>query len=336
MKTKIRLGLNELPFPPEAAVVKAARRACAGANRYPEWDGASLRTALAKRFRVTMDWVVVAGGSAAVIQQIMIASGQGEVAFGWPSFDAFPAIAEGLRMPVRRVELLDHACDLDKLAKALTPQTSVVILCTPNTPTGGVIAHEVMASFLQRLPSHIIAIIDEAYGEFVRDKTAVRALEFVQRYPNVVMTRSFSKAFGMAGFRVGYAIAQPELAARIISAGVPFSVPLPAQEAALAALQNEEEAVARIEEIIQERHRLTTALRAFNTEVVEGNGNFIWLPLGELAAKVATLLADHGIMVKALMPHGVRITVGTPKETDYLLKAWSKVVSLIKEERQVA
>lgn len=329
MKQKaVRLGLNESPFAPHNTVVAAAQKACREANRYPEWDAGMLRAALAHYWGVSQDWVVAGSGSAGIIQQAMIASGQGEIAFGWPSFDAFPAIAEGLRMRVHKVRLKNNVCDLAALKRALTPKTTVVIICTPNTPTGGILHHDELAKFLQTLSPKVVAIIDEAYGEFVRDDHAVQALELVRQFPNVVMTRTFSKAHGMAGYRVGYGIAQPELAKKIAAAGIPFSVPLPAQAAALAALKNQKIAKERVEMIIAERARLATMLRQFGAEVVEGHGNFVWLPIGELAQQVAHKLAQHNVLVKALMPLGIRITVGTSEETDRLRDAWMKAKPL--------
>ena len=317
------LNLNELPYAPCDRVVRAAQQACARANRYPEPDAGTLRAALAERWGVTPDWVVASGGSAAVIQQMMIASGQSEIAFGWPSFDAFPAVATGLRMAVRKVELRgDGACDLKKLRRAITQKTSMVIVCTPNTPTGGIVHHDELADFLKQVPSRVLVLIDEAYGEFVRDDHAVRSLELVRAYPNAVLSRTFSKAHGMAGFRVGYAIAQPELAGKIRQAGIPFSVPLPAQAAALAALANEQESTARIDTVLAERSRLAATLRELGAEVVAGHGNFVWLPVGELAQHVAGVLGSHGVAVKALMPYGVRITVGTEDETDHVINTW--------------
>lgn len=319
----VYLGLNESPYAPCDRVIQAAHAACNTGNRYPDFNARTLRAALAKRWEVTPDWVIAAGGSANVIMQTMIASGQGEIAFAWPSFDAFPEAAKGLRMPTHLTAINERgAPDLDDILKHTTPKTTMVIVCTPNPPTGGIVTHDELAVFLEKIPSRVIVLIDEAYAEFVRDDDAVRALEFVRNYPNVIMTRTFSKAYGMAGFRVGYGIAQPELAARIIQSGMPFAVPLPAQMAALAALENEAESMSRIDAVLAERDRLVAKLRKLGAEVVVGHGNFVWLPVGELAKQVGERLAKHGVRVKVLMPLGVRISVGTSEETDHLERAW--------------
>lgn len=327
----VQLKLNELPFPPITEIAEAAIDAVKHGNRYPEFDSSVLRTAIAKHAGVPFDWVAVGTGSAGVIQQIAIASGLGEIAFGWPSFDAFPEIAKGMRMPVRKVPLKNHAVDLDALRKVLTPQTTVVIICTPNTPTGGIIKHEDLAAFMQKVPKHVVVIIDEAYGEFVRDPDAVRALEFVREFPNAVITRTFSKAYGLAGFRVGYAIAQPELAQDIRQAGIFFAVPLPAQAAALEALKHTKEAMARVEAVIAERGRLAQGLKELGMPVHEGHANFVWLPLGERADALVEMLANNGVLVKLFPGEGVRITIGTPEETDELIAALKQLPSALYE-----
>lgn len=321
----VRLNLNELPFAPLKAVAAAAFRAVKHGNRYPEFDGATLRAALAARLGVPLDWTAVGTGSAGVIQQALIASGQGEVAFGWPSFDAFPEMAKGLRMPVRKVALADGAVDLDRLRQAITSQTTAVIMCSPNTPTGGIVSHEALAAFMRRVPARVIVIIDEAYAEFVQDSARVRALELVRAHSNAVLTRSFSKAYGLAGFRVGYAVAQPTLAQRVRQAGVGFSVPLPAQAAALAALKYPAKMEAGVQAVIRERGRMANSLRLLGTEVREGHANFVWLPVGRRASNLAQALAALHIAVKVFPGQGVRITAGTRRDTRQLIKAWQQL-----------
>lgn len=325
-RSAVRLNYNELPFTPHELIVQAAQASCDAVNRYPEVDTRTLRQAVADYHQVPFDWVVTGAGTAVVIQQIMIASGQGEIAFAWPSFDAFPPMAAGLRMKAHLTQTTaDGACDLYDLLQAITPQTTMVIVCTPNSPTGGIIRHDELVAFIEAVPKHVTILIDEAYYEFASDPHLPRSLELVRAYPNVVLSRTFSKAYGLAGFRVGYGIAQPDLAAKIRQAGVPFAIPVPAQAAALATLQNMDIAHERVGAILHERQRLSEALRKLGAEVVVGHGNFIWLPLGELAADVAQRLLGHDVAVKLYHGLGLRVTIGAPHENDAFLQAWQNV-----------
>jgi histidinol-phosphate aminotransferase len=334
MKDAVKLHLNELPFAPSRQVLQPLEQAIRSANKYPEWDGLTLRTALAQHMEVDPDWVVVGGaGSIGVIQQAMVAAGGGEVVYGWPSFEAFDLAAKALRMPIHHVNLKENACDLELLAKGITPETSIIIVCTPNAPTGGIVNNSDFAAFMEQVPDHIIVLIDEAYHEFVDHPDVVDSLKFVKKHPNVMLTRTFSKAYGLAGLRVGYAVAQPVLAERIASAGLPFPVPLPVQEAAIAALADQETLQQHIENVSTERHRLANKLRELGAEVIDGYANFVWLPVGELAEKVAAAFRKEGIWVKSVASHGVRITVGLPEDTNAVCEAWSNggIASIAKQ-----
>jgi histidinol-phosphate aminotransferase len=319
------LHLNEAPFAPASDVVKSVEISAKSLNRYPEWDGLTLRTALAKHYDVTADWLVVGGmGSIGIIQQVMVASGQGEVIYGWPSFEAFDMAAKALRMPIRHVPLIDNACDLKAYGAAITDKTSLIIVCTPNSPTGGIISQQELASFIESVPSHILVLIDEAYGEFVDDDLTVDALGLVRKHKNVLLTRTFSKAYGLAGARVGYAVAQPELAARIIGAGLPFPVPAPFEALALMALADQERLGRQVSAITIERRHLAEQLRQLGAEVVDGYGNFVWLPVSTQAEVVKQRLGKQGVMIKAVPGYGVRITIGTSEDTKAVCSAWQK------------
>jgi histidinol-phosphate aminotransferase len=176
-----------------------------------------------------------------------------------------------------------------------------------------------------------MVLIDEAYAEFVDDPAAVHSLDFVMKYPNAVVTRTFSKAYGLAGIRVGYGIAQPELAEQITKAGLPFPVSLPYQQAAVEALSHPNVLQEHVQKVSAERAHLAKGLRALGAEVVEGYANFVWLPVGNMAQKIAELFRAEGVWVKPVMPHGVRITVGTPEESVAVWAAWEKLTPLIQE-----
>jgi histidinol-phosphate aminotransferase len=227
-------------------------------------------------------------------------------------------------MPIKHVALKDYACDMDALANAITPRTSMVIVCTPNAPTGGIVTQKAFDDFMKRTASRVLVVLDEAYGEFVDRPDAVDGLAATKKYPNLLLTRTFSKAYGLAGIRVGYGIAQPELAERVRSAGLPFPVAAPFQAAAIEALQDQDKLQGTISMINNERARLAAELRKRGAEVIEGFGNYVWLPLEHAAEKVVQLLKQEGVLAKAVVGHGVRITVGTPEDTAAALEAWQR------------
>jgi histidinol-phosphate aminotransferase len=322
-----QLHLNELPFGPAKVAAEQVAHTMQHVNRYPEHNSITLRSALAEHLGVDANWVVVGNGSIGVIQQAMMASGQREIAFGWPGFEAFEVVANVLRMPIHKIELRDNACDLAQFLAAIRPQTSTIIVCSPNSPTGGLVVHQLFEEFMRKVPSHVTVIIDEAYKEFVEDKDNVDGLALVRSYANVVCTRTFSKAYGLAGLRLGYGIAQPALAQRIAGFGLPFQIPVPTQEMAIAALRDQATMRRHVQAIIAERARMAALLRGFGATVFEGHGNFIWLPLGSQTESIAHALREYGVFTKSVMPYGLRITVGTEDETNALGAAWKHLFS---------
>lgn len=328
-KQKTHLNFNELPFAPTATILEAMQQACTEVNHYPQFDSGDLIEELSRYCSVPKEWIVVANGSLMILHQIMIASGQKEVVYGWPSFDDYPTLAEGLRMKTKPAELCpDGSCDLDNLFQNITSDTSLVIVCTPNTPTGGIVTHEAAEKFIRQVPKSVTILIDEAYVDFARHDDLVRSLELVKKYPNVVISRSLSKGMGLAGLRIGYSIAHPALTKKIAAAGVPkFHISHVSLAGAIAALRNAKEMKQRIEAIVTERDRLTAMLRRLGVKVMAGHGNFVWVPLGERATQVAKLLSDEGVLVRALSPYGIRISVGTSEDTDALETAWQKNVA---------
>lgn len=323
------LHQNELPYRPEDSVVSRAARSLTEAHRYPSRDAGELRGAIAARFAVDPDWVVAASGSISVIQQAMIAAGPGRLLLPWPSFDAFPPLGSALRMNVRFVGLApDGACDLVALKRMVGPATRMVIVCTPNTPTGGVVTQHDLLRFLDAVPENVIVLVDQAYAEFAEPAGPQSVVDLVRRHPGVVVTRTFSKAYGLAGMRVGYGIAQPALAEAITSAGVPYPLTRAAEAAALVALGDQQRLRRNIRRNARERARLTAGLRALDVEVLDGHGNFVWLPMTARAANIGTQLAEAGLLVKTYPGAGIRITIGTPAQTDRLLAAWPQVSAL--------
>src|SRR3954462_2215965 len=280
--TSYKLSSNENPYPPLPGVVEAVQEAVGRMNRYPDMGSTALYAALAERLGVPVGHLSLATGSIGLIYQLVQAfcDPGDEVVFAWRSFEAYPiavtaAAAKSVRVPV----LPDGRHDLDAMAAAVTDRTKVVLVCTPNNPTGPAVTQSELDAFLARVPSDVLAVVDEAYVEFVRMPDAVDGIATYRRHENVVITRTFSKAYGLAGFRVGYAVAPAPIAAALRAVSLPFGVSTVAQAAAIASLEQQQELLERVEALVAERARVVAALREVGWDVPEAQGNFVWFEL---------------------------------------------------------
>ncbi|GJF29043.1 putative phenylalanine aminotransferase [Kitasatospora sp. NE20-6] len=320
----LKLSSNENPYPPLPAVVAAVRRQAGRINRYPDPACTALGEALADRLAVPADRLVFGTGSVAVGRLLVrAAAGPGdEVLYAWRSFEAYPIMADvcgatSVRVPLRP----DETHDLDAMADAVTDRTRIIFLCTPNNPTGTVVRRAELARFLDRVPADVLVVLDEAYIEFVRDPEAADGMEFQRTHGNVVVLRTFSKAYGLAGLRIGYAVAHPDVAAVLRKVGLPFGVSQLAQDAATASLAAEDELLARVELLVKERDRVTAALRELGFGLPDSDANFVWLRLGDRTAEFTEACAVLGAAVRPYGADGVRITVGEPSANDTVLRA---------------
>lgn len=318
-----KLSSNENPFPPLPSVLMAISDAAADVNRYPDMYATELVGAIAGSFGVAPESVVTGCGSVAVLGHVLTAVCEpgDEVVLPWRSFEAYPiaitlAGAAGVRVPVGD----DGRLDLEAMAAAVTPRTKVVLVCTPNNPTGPAVRADELATFLAAVPEHVLVVLDEAYVEFVRDPQVADGLAVFADHPNVVLLRTFSKAYGLAGLRVGYAVARPRLAAGIRMASTPFGVSHVGQLAALASLQATGELLARVDQIVVERARLLAGLRKQGWTVPDSEANFVWLALGDQASTFADRAGRAGVLVRPFAGDGVRVSVGEPEATDLLLE----------------
>ena len=321
-----KLSSNELPYPPQDAVVEAITRAATGVNRYPEMTGESLTQALARRWGVEAEQVVVGNGSVALIQHLLdaVCEPGDEVVIPWRSFEAYPicvavAGARAVRVPLTP----DARHDVPAMLAAITPRTRVVMACTPNNPTGTILTAGELAELVAGVPRHVVVLVDEAYLDFVTDPEAGDALTLLASAPNLVVSRTFSKAHALAGMRVGYLICEPGLAAAIRSVSTPFGVNLPAQAAAAAALGQAQLArtAERSAAIAAERDRVVDALRTQGWEVPEAQGNFFWLGVGAETTALAEHFRTAGILVRPFAGEGVRISIGTMSDNERVLAA---------------
>lgn len=319
-----KLSSNENPYPPLPGVVEAAHRAALRMNRYPDMGNAELTAALAAKHRIGEDEIAFGTGSVAVLYHLLQAVvGEGDdVLYAWRSFEAYPIAVQLTGARSVQVPLGPGAThDLDAMLAAITPATKVIMVCTPNNPTGPIVDHDQLAAFVDQVPDHIMIVIDEAYYEFATAPDRARFDDL--RRPNVVSLRTFSKAYGLAGFRVGYCIADPAVAAAVRATATPFGVSAPAQAAALASLQAEDELLERVNELIKERSAVLDGLRDLGFDVPDSQSNFVWLPVGDGTARYAAGFAAAGLAVRPFTDEpdaGIRITVAEPEANKLVLQ----------------
>lgn len=331
-----KLSSNENPFDPLPGVLEAVQAATA-LNRYPDAGATRLRERLADRFGVGIDSVHVGAGSVSILAQLILATaGPGdEVLYAWRSFEAYPGLVLIAGATPVQVPLAAGARhDLDAMAAAVTDATRAVIVCSPNNPTGPAVGHDEFEAFVAKLPDDVLVILDEAYAEFVTDPAAVDGLRVLggEGHPNVVVLRTFSKAFGLAGLRVGYAIGHPRILDAARTTAIPLSVTAQSEVAALASLDAEAELLERVGVIAQRRDGLAAGLRELGWDVPEAQGNFVWLPTGAETTAVAEVFATGGLVVRAFAGDGIRISVGEHKSVEKVLRIAASVVQTLPED----
>lgn len=318
----IILSSNELSGPPPAPVLAAIAEAAADINRYPAMGCDDLLDRTAEHFGVERPRLAVGCGSVSLCQQLVqaLCSEGDEVVFGWRSFEAYPIVTQVAAARPVPVPNAGHAIDLEGLLAAVTPRTKLMFVANPNNPTGTALRTEELTSFLDRVPENVLVVLDEAYREFVTDPDVPDGFSFLDRQ-NVAILRTFSKAYALAGIRLGYMVAAPEVAAGVRKVGIPFGVNRIAQAAGIAAMAAQEELLARCREVTQERPRVYEALVEMGYDVPETQANFVWLPLGERTAAFNEHCMDHKVVIRAFAGEGARATIGLPAENDAFLAA---------------
>lgn len=327
MPDAVKLSSNESAHPPLPSVTSAISQAATQSHRYPDMGVLQLRQKLAAKLGLADENSVTVGtGSSALCQQLVTITCQpgDEVIFPWRSFEAYPIFTQVTGATAVPVPLRELRNDLPAMADAITERTRLIFVCNPNNPTGTTITDQEFREFMDRVPADVIVALDEAYVEYNTADNTPLATEAVQQYPNVIGLRTFSKAYGLAGLRVGYAFGNPEIITTLGKVAIPFSVSAVAQEAALAALEPAatDELNERVTETNQQRDRLADEL-----SLTPSFANFVWIPaesLHDSPQEVAAQLAESGVLVRAF-DEGLRITATTAEETDSLLAAWKKV-----------
>lgn len=320
---RVRLHLNELSAGPLPSVMAVIRQATSSVHRYPDPSATELRVRLAQHLDVEPNRIAVGCGSTSLCQQLIEATcGHGdEIITGQPSFEVYRVFARIAGAHPRLVATAGHRLDLDAMASAITRRTRLIFVCNPNNPTGTAVGREALLRFLDVVPPPVMVVLDEAYREFVTDPEVPDGLRLVGDQANLAVLRTFSKAYGLAGLRVGYAVASPEVATALYRVGVPFAVSTVAQSAAIASLDSAGELQARCAGVAAERERVAAELRRAGCAVPPSQANFVWLPLGRRAEQFGEHCERHRILVRTFPREGVRVTIGGADENSAFLAA---------------
>ena len=297
--------------------------AVAGVNRYPDDRSASLTDNLAAMFDVDPSQVLLGAGSVDLCRLAFAATVDAgdEVVFAWPSFEMYPILAQQVDAVAVRVALVDHRHDLDAMADVVTDRTQLVFVCNPNNPTSTAVGRRAMETFLSRVRNDCLVVLDEAYREFVTDPAVPDGLDMLAAHENVVVLRTFSKAYGLAALRVGYAIGHPDVITVLRKVAMPFRVNALAQVAALASLGADAhlEMQARVADVCAERERLTGALAELGLSVPRSQANFLWLDLPDDASGLGVFSEQRGVVLRVFAGVGVRVTIGSHEENERFL-----------------
>src|SRR4051794_719213 len=323
------LASNESPYPPLPSVVEAAAKALAGVNRYPDPTNAGLRRKLADRHEVPANRIAIGNGSC----DVLLAAGEAllepgaELVYAWPSFSVYPHLAAASGARAIEVPLdANHRHDLEAMRREITVATRLAIVCNPNNPTSTALPLDEVAAFVADVPRHVCVILDEAYVEFSLLQDPEESIALLDKHPNLVLLRTFSKIYGLCGLRVGYGLCGSEsFRTAVDQVRQPFFCNAAAQAAAIEALRHQDEVARRVERNLAERTSLTVDLEGLGLSVAESHANFVWFDVGENEPEIVKELSQRGVLVRAGGALGragaLRVTVGTQAESERLLEA---------------
>ncbi len=332
IREAVKLASNENPLGPSPRALEAARAALSGLARYPDGHCFTLRAALAERHGVDPACIVLGNGSNDVLDLVARAFlGPGtEAVMSEHAFAVYPIVTQAVGAAVVVAPARAHGHDLEAMAARVTARTRVVWIANPNNPTGTWIAPETLRAFLEALPPHVVAVVDEAYHEYAAGPGAAGAMAWLGTLPRLVVTRTFSKAHGLAGLRVGYAVAAAEVAELLNRVRHPFNVNAVAQAAAQAALADEAHIARSVALNREGMAQLEAGLRALGLGWIPSAGNFLCVDVGREAAPVYEALLREGVIVRPVagygLPRHLRVTVGLPEENRRFLEALARVL----------
>ena len=322
-QTAYKVSSNENPYPPLERVRAVIAEAAANVNRYPDLAVTALTAAIAEHVGVEPAHIATGNGSVAVLAHLITAMCDpgDEVVYAWRSFEAYPIVVALAGASSVQVGLdADDRHRLDAMAAAVTERTKVVIVCTPNNPTGTTVHRRELERFLDAVPAHVLVVLDEAYVEFVADVDAPEAISVWRERPNVMVLRTFSKAYGLAGLRVGYAVAHERMARALRSTATPFGVSSVAQAAGIASLEAFDELQERVEALVAERARVAGALEEQGWKLPVSQANFVWFPLGTDSSDFNRACQEAGLVVRQYGDDGVRVTIAEVEANDRLIE----------------
>ncbi|HWC84540.1 MAG TPA: aminotransferase class I/II-fold pyridoxal phosphate-dependent enzyme [Pseudonocardiaceae bacterium] len=318
---RYQLSLNENFSAALPGVREAVVEAAGQLNLTGDALSGELAAAIAAHHGLPVRQVAVGPGSGALIQQFLgVFAAGGEVVHAWPSFEMYPLLIGNAGAKGVGVPLAEHGHDLPAMADAVTEATRVVLVCNPNNPTGTPVDEVEFKEFLDRLPSDVLVLIDEAYEAFAAPGVLADGLRAARADPRVCVARTFSKSHGLLGLRVGYLIANEAVTAKLAPGSYFYRVATPAQAAAFAALRAEDEMRRQCAEVAAERDRVHAALVGLGFPVPHSEANFHWLPLGGDNDRFVRFCAAHGVVVREIAEAGVRVTVGTREANDVLIE----------------
>jgi histidinol-phosphate aminotransferase len=329
----VKLASNESPWRPHGAVVDAIAAAGAGANRYPDQHAALLRRRIADRYDFDPAGIAVANGSCEILLAAALALCEpgAEIVYGWPAFSMYPQLGPLSGAREIPVPLAGYEHDLGAMAAEITAATQLVLICNPNNPTGTYIQAARIAAFLERVPAHVTVILDEAYIELQVSDDPFATVDLLRRFSNLVLLRTFSKVYGLAGLRCGYALGSARFRGAVDAVRQPFSVNLLAQAAGAEAIIHQDDVERRVAATVAERIGMEEGLHSLGLATAETQTNFSWIDLGDRdEAALVESLGRRGFIVRAGTPLGgpghIRVTYGTPSENERFLEALAELL----------
>ena len=330
-ETIVKLASNENPLGMPASARAAIEAALPELGRYPDSNGFELKAALSRKLGVPADWITLGNGSNDILEAaaaVMLAPGRSCV-YAQHSFAVYPLAtqARGARSIV--VAARDYGHDLEAMLAAIEADTRLVFVANPNNPTGTFVGADTMAEFLPRVPRHVVVVLDEAYNEYLPPELRHPSVDWVRRFPNLLLSRSFSKAYGLAGLRIGYGVAQPELTELLNRVRQPFNCNSLAQAAAVAALADQAFVERSVEVNRRGMAQVTAAFDTLGLRYLPSFGNFVLVQVGDGAAVYQGLLR-RGVIVRPVanygLPQWLRVTIGLPEENDRFITALRDVL----------
>lgn len=324
----IKLASNESPWGPHPAVLEVIAEVAAGAHRYPDQYAALLRQRIADRYDTEPGRIAIGNGSCDILLAAAVALCEpgAELVFAWPAFSLYPQLAPLSGAREIRVPLAGYEHDLEAMLTEITAATQLVLVCNPNNPTGTYLAAARIAAFVEQVPAHVTVILDEAYIELQTVDDPFATVDLLRRFPNLVLLRTFSKVYGLAGLRCGYALGSARFRAAVEAVRQPFGVNLLAQAAAAEAITHQDDVERRVALAVAERLGVEDGLHELGLSTAETAANFSWINLGERDdTEIVEALGRAGVIVRGGTPLGgpghIRVTHGSPAENERFLEA---------------